>query len=296
MLEIINRKTGKVEKEKIYGQKALCFLLADHFFSRFLLKLTCSFPWVSQIYGYFQSRRSSRLKIKPFIKMFDVDESEFEESLTSFNSFNDFFIRKLKPECRPVNTDAKKIIMPADGRYLVFDDISKSDGYWVKGKKFSLNALLRSDDLAKRYENGSLAIIRLAPPDYHRFHFPFDCIASKATLINGPLFSVNPLFLKKNISILSENKRMITHLDTHLFGKVLMLEVGATNVGSIHQTYQPDQPVKKGQEKGYFSFGGSCILLLFEKGKITFDADLIKASERPIEIKACFGQTLASSK
>ncbi len=110
--------------------------------------------------------------------------------------------------------------------------------------------------------------------------------------IPGPLYSVNPIALKTDINILSRNKRMITPLHTKNFGAVLYIEVGATNVGSIHQTFIHGEPYAKGDEKGYFSFGGSCIILLFEPYHIQLDQDLIDASCRKSEILGRFGQSL----
>jgi phosphatidylserine decarboxylase len=185
--------------------------------------------------------------------------------------------------------------LPADARYLVFPDIEKADGFWVKGKKFSLIELLQDKSLAERYKNGSMVISRLCPVDYHRFHFPCDCTPKESQLINGPLFSVNPIALKRNIEILSENKRVLTELNTTNFGNVLYIEVGATYVGSIVQTYIPGQSYAKGDEKGYFSFGGSCLILLFEPGKIVFDQDLINASLEKVEVRGLLGQSLGQA-
>jgi len=137
-----------------------------------------------------------------------------------------------------------------------------------------------------------MVISRLCPTDYHRFHFPCTCIPGKAKLINGPLFSVNPLALKKHIAILSENKRVLTPLETGLFGQALYIEVGATCVGSIKQTFTPSKPHEKGEEKGYFEFGGSCTILLFQPNTIQFDQDLIDASADYIETYAKMGTSL----
>ena len=255
------------------------------FFLFFSVALVFSqLPFFSRLYGSFQKSGVSRSKIKPFIHSFEVDVSEFREPVESYRSFNDFFIRHLKAECRPIVPRKEVAVMPADARYLVFPQIDRADGFWVKGKTFSLSTLLQSGPLAERYAQGAMVIARLCPVDYHRFHFPCDCIPTKATLINGPLYSVNPIALKRNIEILSENKRMITELDTEQFGKILYIEVGATYVGSIHQTYLPNTPQAKGGEKGYFSFGGSCLILLFEPGKIVFDQDLIAFSAKKMEV------------
>ncbi len=98
--------------------------------------------------------------------------------------------------------------------------------------------------------------------------------------------------LRKRLAILAENKRMITEIETERFGTILYVEIGATSVGAIRQTYTPETPVKKGDEKGYFEFGGSCIVLLFERDKLRFDADLIKNTEQGFETRANFGDSL----
>ncbi|GAB5411682.1 MAG: phosphatidylserine decarboxylase [Chlamydiales bacterium] len=226
----------------------------------------------------------------PFIAQYKLDTTEFQQSPKTFTSFNDFFTRKLKPEKRPLApTD---LILPADARYLVYPDISPGHNFKVKNQTYCLQKLLRDKSLAERYHGGALVIARLAPVDYHRFHFPCDCTPTKSQFIDGPLYSVNPLALQKNINYLIENKRMITHLETEKLGTILFIEVGATYVGTIHQTYTPNTLQKKGAEKGYFSFGGSSLILLFEPNKIQLDQDLIDATAEGYEMKANFGESL----
>ena len=302
MSEIVykHRETGELKKEKVYG---IIFLEAVYgtnvfakLFSLLVLPLISHVPLFSQLYGKRQKSKKSREKIAPFVKAYGVDVSEFEKPLSRFVSFNDFFIRKLKPESRPITPGDKVAILPADGRYLVFPKLSESEGFYVKNKKFDLRRLLQDEFLFELYKRGSLVIARLCPTDYHRFHFPFECLPSKPKLINGPLYSVNPIALREHINILNENKRMFTELQTKNFGKVLYIEVGATCVGSIQNTFQPNTPYKKGAEKGYFEFGGSCLLLLFQPNTITFDLDLVEASAQHIETRAKFGTRLGSCK
>jgi phosphatidylserine decarboxylase len=162
----------------------------------------------------------------------------------------------------------------------------------VKGKQFSLRTLIGIDSLAQAYSEGSMVIARLSPSDYHRFHFPCNCIPGPARLINGPCYSIYPGAIKHNIVLLMENKRMITQLKTDHYGTVLYIEVGATAVNSIHQTYQPGIPYQKGDEKGYFSFGGSSLILLFEKGRIHLANDIVVNSKQHIETLCHMGQPL----
>lgn len=292
----IDRESGKTVQEKIYGQKALQGLYGNKpSFWKLLFPLVTRFCFFSRFYGWLQRCSWTREKIRPFIQEYGVDEKEFLEKADSFCSFNDFFIRKLRPDARPIATDPKKAIIPADGRYLVYPNIAEVDGFLVKGEKFTLEDLLHDSFLAKEYQNGSMVIARLAPCDYHRFHFPVETVPSAAKLLNGLFFSVNPIALRRNIHIFSQNKRAITHLHSELYGTVLFIEVGATNVASIIQTYSPGLSYQKGEEKGYFSFGGSSLILLFPQGSISFEADLIENTRKGIETLAKMGQPLGTA-
>lgn len=286
-IQSIDRRTKQLKIERVSAGKHLSYLYGEGVFPFFLRHLLARIPFFSVLVGYLQKRPQSRKKIAPFICEHEINASEF---LTcDFASFNDFFIRKLKPACRPIDPDPKKLTLPADGRYLAYQDISRVDGFFVKGKKFSLDAFLDSPALARRYQEGSMLIARLCPSDYHRFHFPCDGVPSIARPIAGHLYSVNPIALRKRPSILAENKRMITEIDSKHFGTILYVEVGATFVGTIHQTYTPSLMAQKGEEKGYFSFGGSCLVLLFEKGRVAIDADLLENTSLGKETYAQFG-------
>ncbi len=295
-IRFINRTTGREETEKVYGDFFIRLFYGTGWSSSFLaflfLPLIAHVHFFSWVYGAVQKSRLSRKKIGPFIRAFGIDETEFLEPTSAFSSFNDFFIRKLKPSCRPFVAGEDRAILPADGRYLVFPNMQKEDGFLIKGAKFSLEELLQDRHLALKYAQGSLMIARLCPIDYHRFHFPCAGTPDETKQISGPLFSVNPLALKKNIDILVQNKRAITPFHTECFGTILYIEVGATYVGTIHQTFVPKKPHDKGAEKGYFSFGGSCLLLLFEPERIQFDQDLLEASARKIEMRGLLGQSL----
>lgn len=294
-IRYIDRVTKKEETEKVYGKFFIEFFYGNHLYSKlfaFVLNVICKIPFFSHLYGELQKSHRSKRKVKPFIKDYHVDPSEFLEPVDSFGSFNDFFIRKLKPTARLMDESLDVAILPADARYRVYSNIHAVDGFLVKGKKFSLEKLVGSATIAHKYLYGSMVFARLCPVDYHRFHFPFNCIPSQARLINGALFSVNPIALKKNIDIVTENKRMITELQTKHFGTVLYIEVGATYVGSICQTYTPEQHYAKGEEKGYFEFGGSMLILIFPPFHIQFDQDLLDASSRGIEVKGLLGQSL----
>lgn len=294
MIEYRDRLTGIVCQEQVFGEGAIRFLYGNGFWSRWIGRPLAHFvarlPFISSIYAFFQKLPPSQRKIAPFIEKYGVDSSEFATKVENFHSFNDFFIRKLKPEARPLAPGADVAVIPADARYLFYQDIDSVDGFIVKGEKFCLADLLQDRKLAEEYAGGTLILARLCPSDYHRFHFPCACVPGETHLINGLLFSVNPLALKRNVEIFTQNRRTLCLLETGRFGKVAYMEVGATNVGAIHETYTPYHSVPKGAEKGYFSFGGSALVLLFKKGMITLDPDLVNEPHR--EIRCLFGQSL----
>ena len=238
-------------------------------------------------------RPASRHKVQPFIEDYELDAAEFADAPESFGTFNEFFYRRLKPEARPIAES--DVVFPADGRHLAIADISETDGFWVKGQRLDLVTLLGDADLAGKYAKGGMLISRLCPVDYHRFHFPVGGIASVSRLINGPLSSVNPIALRRNLAILWENKRVLTEIATESLGTVLMLEVGATCVGGIEQTFEPGE-VGKGSEKGYFKFGGSMTIVIVEPGYVTFADDLLEWSRQQIEIYARMGDRVVFEK
>lgn len=295
---IIDRLTKEKQIEAIYHEAVLRLLYGDGWKSKwmrfFFLSPLVKWPWISALYGYFQKKPTSKRKILPFIEAFKIDSSEFLEPISSYQSFNDFFIRKLKREARPIDLNPSVAVIPADGRYYFYSDIAATSGFIVKGKKFDLHTLLDSADLAREFEGGSMVMARLAPVDYHRFHFPCDCLPGPSQLINGSLHSVNPLAVRRNIEIYTQNKRTLCVLNTSSFGKVIYMEIGATNVGSIQETYIPNTKQCKGAEKGYFEFGASALILLFAKNTIQFDSDLLLATKEGIEIRCLLGQSMGT--
>lgn len=276
--------------EKVYGEKAVSFLHSDGALSSFFRTLLCKSPLFSRLYGWIQKRSFTKRKIAPFVKEFGVEMKEFEKGVDEFRSFNDFFCRKLKPGVREISGEA--LIFPADGRYRLMESLN-GGSIQVKGLELTVAELIHDEKEARRYEGGAALIARLAPPDYHRFHFPASGQATASTPIEGDLYSVNPLSLSLQPRVLMENQRMVSFLETEEYGKICLVEVGAINVGTIHQTYTPGE-VKKGDEKGTFSFGGSAMVLLFEKGKVQFNEDLVKFSSTGLEVLAKMGLPVAT--
>ena len=288
-----NRHTGTHETEEIYGEGFLRWAYGNPL-GNLSLHAFVKRPAFSKWYGWRMSKPESAQRVLPFIAKYGLDPDDFAETPCTFRSFNEFFFRKLKTAARPI--DAAPVVFPADGRHLGFPDISAIDSFFVKGQRFDLAALLDDDALAAKYAKGSLVLSRLCPVDYHRFHFPAAGVPSETRLINGPLFSVSPIALARNLSYLWTNKRTLTELKTDDFGTILLLEIGATCVGTIQQTFKPGIPVEKGAEKGYFAFGGSSTITIFEPGHATLADDLLENSAKQTELYARVGSAMATSR
>ncbi len=246
----------------------------------------------SRILGYMKNRRSSRKDIKSFIAEYGIHMEESILQAHEFGSFNEFFYRRLKPQARPVCPGTDTAAFPADGRHMGWQCAADMSGVFVKGQSFDLPALLGSSALGEQYAQGTVILSRLCPTDYHRFHFPVDGTPGESRPIPGPLASVSPYCLRSRLSWLWTNKRELTLLQSPEWGQVAILEVGATGVGGIRQTYTPGSPICKGDEKGYFYFGGSTVMTFFEPGRIRLADDLLEASSRHMELFARQGDLM----
>ncbi len=286
-----DRYQEKLCIEKVYGDKYLRWTYGT-VGGKLALAAIVKCAWFSRWYGWRMDRPGSRRKIAPFIEQYALATGEFARRPDEFESFNEFFFRSLKPGARPVDPDPSSVVFPADGRHLCIPDLSRGDGLLVKGEMFDLETLLADSTLARQYASGSLLLSRLCPVDYHRYHFPVAGRAGPARFINGPLYSVNPIAIFQNIHILATNRRALSILETDSMGRVLLLEIGATCVGGICQTYQEGSAVAKGEEKGYFRFGGSSTITIFEPGRVQFDDDLLANSEQKRELYARVGDRM----
>lgn len=230
----------------------------------------------------------SRKKIAPFVANYNIDMSECDTAVDAFPHFNAFFYRELKAGARPVDApgDDGVAVSPADSRMVVFGSTAEATSIWVKGAKFTVESLLGPEctDVAGLFLGGGFCLARLAPQDYHRWHAPVTGRLWRRHAIDGALFTVNPIAVRQaKPSIYTKNKREVYLIRTREFGLVAMVAVGATVVGSINTVTPPDAFVVRGQNHGYFAFGGSTVLVLFQPGTITFDADLLANSVRPLE-------------
>jgi phosphatidylserine decarboxylase len=288
-IHYINRETGELKTEKVPGEFWLNWLYNNPV-GEWSLEAFVKRKALSEWYGDKMDSPESADKIKGFVETYDINMDEALKQ--DFSSFNDFFYRKLKPSARPINTDSNVIVSPADGKILAYENISNQD-FIVKGYRFNLLKYLQSDKLYNIFKDGTLIIVRLCPTDYHRFHFPVSGIIAFGEQIDGDLYSVSPIALRKKAKLICLNKREYVLMYNKDLRNILISEVGATMVGSIIQTYE-DNNVEKGEEKGFFKFGGSTVILLFEKGKIQIDQDLIENTKKGLETEVKMGEQIAT--
>ncbi|KAF6170506.1 hypothetical protein GIB67_031914 [Kingdonia uniflora] len=256
---------------------------------------------ISEKQGRRMNSVASAKEIPKFIELFkdQLYMSEVKYPIEHFKTFNEFFIRELKPSARPIaSLECDDLaICAADSRLMAFKSTEDSLRFWIKGRKFSIEGLLGKDVYSSAFTNGSLVIFRLAPQDYHRFHVPVSGTIEKFVSIPGCLYTVNPIAVNsKYCNVFTENKRDIAVISTVDFGKVAFVAIGATMVGSITFSRKKGDYVQKGDELGYFSFGGSTVICVFEKDVISIDEDLLQNSERSLETLVTMGMTLGVSR
>ena len=290
-------ENGRLVSEQTEGFACIYWLYATRIGK--MIRPLINRRFVNKLYSWYQNTRLSRHKIDPFIAKYHINTEDYEQPKNGYRSFNDFFIRKLKPGGRTINHDPKILVSPADSKLFAIPSVSETfQGvrptltFFVKELPFTLETFLHDKDLANNYTNGTLLIFRLAPYDYHRFHFPTNGIPEAPVIIAGRFDSVNPLVYKVGCQPLLSNERHIIKLHTQAFGTILMIPVGALMVGKIVETYKAGQPVAKGDEAGYFAFGGSTVVLLFEKNIIQPKEDFIKNSAHGFETVVKMGEAL----
>ncbi|KAI0915368.1 hypothetical protein AcV5_003859 [Taiwanofungus camphoratus] len=231
--------------------------------------------------------------IPSFIETYSIQLDELlEPDLHSYKCFNEFFFRRLKPDARPVQNadDPSGICSAADCRLVVYPTIDLAKQFWVKGTQFTVPALLGvspDSEQAQVFDGASLASFRLAPADYHRFHSPIDGTIGEIVDIPGQYYTVNPQAVNEpGFDVFTANKRSVLYMTHAASGlPIAFVAIGAMMVGSIKWTggVQKGSTVKRGDELGYFAYGGSTVVVLFPHGLVKFDEDLVKDSDIAIE-------------
>jgi phosphatidylserine decarboxylase len=292
-LQYLDRATGKLCTEVIFMESQMRFLYENPL-GFWLFDRWFNYPWICKLCAQWQSLPWSKRQIQPFMAQYQIDPAELAIPIADFPHFNAFFARQLRPGSRTFHADPQILLSPADGKILVYPQLAEAMRLPIKGIGLSLTALLESTALASLYQQGAAAIIRLAPADYHRFHFPTTGIADRARILKGRYYAIHPIALNQVPDAFCRNQRSITLLDSPTFGQILLMEVGAFCIGTIAQTYAPGQ-VEIGQEKGFFQFGGSTIVLLFEADRIQFDLDLVQNSQIHLETQIKAGEKIGQA-
>lgn len=291
MIKYYNRKENKYEIEKVAGEKYLNWSYSSPA-GKGLVELLLKKKLFSKLYGCYCDTKISSRKINGFIKDFNIDMSIYESSNGKYSSFNEFFIRALNPGARAMDKSKDTLISPCDGKISAYDNIDLNDLVQVKGLTYSLKELLRDNEICNLYHGGTCLIFRLCPTDYHRFHFIDDGVCGDTTKIKGHYYSVNPIALKSVKRLFCENKREWSVFHSDNFSDVLYVEVGATCVGSIIQSFTPNAKVTKGDEKGYFKFGGSTVILFFKKDVVKIHEDLLNQTQLGFETSVYIGEKI----
>jgi len=289
--QVVNRRTGNVFREKVLGGGLMHLAYRSRLHP--LLRATLfKTGLLSRILGYFTEMSVSRRQIERTIRDLDIDASEFAEPVESFENFHQFFVRNLKKDARPFDSDPLVFSSPADSRLTVFSRLEDSTLVPLKGAAFSLEELTRRSDLTN-FSGGSALVFRLCPADYHRYHYPCDGRVLESWEISGRYDSVHPTALEMKLPVFTENKRSLSILNLKNFGPCLFIEVGAFGVGGIIQTHS-ESIFRKLDEKGYFRYGASTLILVTEKNRLTIDPDLIENSAKGMETLVQAGESLGN--
>jgi phosphatidylserine decarboxylase len=287
-IRLYNRRSGRIEIEKVYGQKWMDIFYGRAWGRKVVAALLCR-PLLSKTYGCLQQHRVSRHTIAAFIDQYDIDLGEVEVPPGGFGSFNDFFIRRLKPDARPIDPRVSRLISPADSRLQVFG-IEADMRLTIKGASMTLPQLLGVPRLDSTFMGGMCLVFRLAPPDYHRFGYVDEGLQGRVHTVPGPLNSVSPLALRHKPDIHGTNYRQWCFIEGMRLGTMIQVEVGAMMVGSIVQHRPDGGSCRRGGEKGYFQFGGSTVILVLQPGRATMDPDILHYSAMGLETRVLYGE------
>ena len=285
-MDYIDLNGKKIENHT--GQDKLLEFLYTHFLGRLLLKPLVR-PKVSEFAGKALSSNLSALLIPSFIKKHNIRMEEFETC--RFRSFNDFFTRKIKEGARPFSPDPDVLISPCDCRATV-QAIRPDTTFFIKHTEYTLRSLLRSRKLAERFAGGYLYLLRLTVDDYHRYIYAASGRQSKNYHIGGSFHTVNPI-ANDCLPIYKENTREYTLIKSPSLGDIIQMEVGALMVGRI-VNHKQSADVVRGEEKGFFEYGGSTIIILTEKDRVTPRPDLLENTADGYETMLLQGHTLGT--
>lgn len=276
-----DRNSKKLEKGYDGGGKALSILYNTHS-GRFVLWSFAARPWFSKLVTTYHHSRLSHKDIGKFIDKHHIDvDKEFAKQ--QYKSFNDFFTRQKAVMC---TCDEQALVAPADSKMRFFP-ITEDLALHIKNSTYSIEDILCDSEMAQKFQGGTCVVFRLGVDDYHRYHFIDSGTILSNKRIPGKLHTVRPV--SERYHVFTRNAREVTMMQTDHFGTVAHVEVGALLVGKI-QNHDIDE-FNRMEEKGYFEFGGSTIVMLFN-APIAFDEDIVKANEQGYEVKVHAGEKI----
>ena len=282
---IVKYRDGTV-KNNGAGQDKMLKALYGKPLGRLVLKPLLA-PTVSKLAGKLLDSKLSKPLIKSFVKNNDIDLSQYRSA--EYTNFNDFFSRHIKPEARPVDMDPSHLISPADSKLLVLP-ITPDARFTIKHTPYTVSSLLKNNILARRFSGGQLLIFRLSVEDYHRYHYPVSGHRDPFVHIPGKFHTVNPI-ANDHYPIYKENTREYCVIHSQEFGDLVMMEVGALLVGKI-VNHRGCKKVRRGQEKGFFQYGGSTVVVLLKKDAAVIDPDILENSAKGIETIVKYGEKI----
>lgn len=270
-------------KECVIEESKINQFLYNNYIGRILLKIII-LPFVSKIMGLYQDSQISKYSISNFIKRNNINMEDYQKE--DYKTFNEFFTRKIKDNKREINSDNNTLISPCDAKVLAVK-IEENSTFNIKNSTYHINDLT-GIDMFNKYQNGYALIFRLTVEDYHRYSYIDSGYQEENHKIKGLLHTVRPIAVY-NEKVFTRNERNWTILHTDNFGDVVYIEVGALLVGKIIN-HNEHNKFTKGEEKGYFKFGASTIILLVNNIKI--DTDILKNSKDNIETIVKLGEKI----
>jgi phosphatidylserine decarboxylase len=300
----VDRKTGRLMREQQpLGKKLKLFLLfnpiTEWLDTTHAMRLYIHSKSIKR--GVAEKSPSSSSHIKSFVDAYNINMLDFEPSdINKYSTFADFFTRRHASGSRPISEpeDLSVAVVVADSRLVVYDTVAETKKLWIKGADFSITNLVMDKDLGARFNQAAVASFRLSPQDYHRYHSPVTGTVKLYRSMPGDYYQVDAVALHSKVDILTRNARSYVVIDSNEFGEVLFVAIGATDVGTvcIHERWhEAGEKISKGDELGYFQFGGSSIVVAFERGRIQFDHDIAELSKRQIQTAVEVGMSLGSA-
>ncbi|WP_404592165.1 archaetidylserine decarboxylase [Enterococcus sp. UD-01] len=268
------------------AESRLLVFLYKNLLGRFLLKGLIQAP-VTKLTGWFLNSRGSKGLIQPFIKKHQLDLKEYEP--VTYGSFNHFFMREIKKAARPLSSNETLLAAPCDGKVSAYA-INEESIFHIKHSAYALSELLDSNELAEKWHGGTAVIFRLTPNDYHHYYFIDEGTILEHREIAGVFHTVQPIAVH-NEPVFSTNAREVTIIATKNFGQIAQIEVGALMVGKI-KNLKTNGTCSRFEKKGWFEFGGSTVILLFQENQIALNPVIEENTVRQLETLVTFGTIL----